>query len=181
MRTLSVTAAVAILAAALLAPVSAAASSGGDWFGPFVGALLGEIIGHRVALRSDVRMQQQLDSQRRTTEDETALRGIATALDEYAVDHNGAYPASLDALRPLYYNRPAWIPETAHPAQYRYEVPAARAEWGKWDVVDNGAFDPTLHDLRALDGSLCTHASCRYIVYAEGVGLVGAPEGYESK
>jgi hypothetical protein len=161
-------------------PVPAQAIGGdtGSWIGAFVGALLGEIVGHHFVLRSDQHIQEQLDLERRTDEDEAALKGLATALEEYAVDHDGTFPATLDALRPTYFPRPPWIPESEPPAAYKYENPAARPDWGRWDIVDNGAFDPTMHKLRAADGTACTRSSCTFIIYAESVGLIGAPADY---
>ena len=167
--------AAATLAATLgtLSPASAATNNAGTWIGTFVAALLGSLIGHHITLRQDERIQAAADARRRTEEDEGGLKTIATALEEYAVDHNGAFPSSLDALKPLYYNRPPWIPESDPPAQYRYDKPALDPRWGAWDIIDNGAYDPTLHALRDPDGSLCTRATCRYIVYAESEGLIG--------
>jgi hypothetical protein len=68
-----------------------------------------------------------------------------------------------------------WVPGSDPPTPYRYEMPASRAEWGKWDLVDAGTLDPTLYKLRAPDNSLCTRETCKYIVYAQSAGLVGVP------
>jgi hypothetical protein len=162
-------------------PARAQNSTAGALLGGFVGALIGELVGHHIALQSDVREQEMLDAVRRTSEDEAALKGLATALEEYAVDHNGTYPATLAALGPPYLSRQPWIPESNPPAMYRYENPAARSQWGTWDIADNGAFDPTLHDLRAPNGSICTHETCKFIVYAQSQGLVGAPADYAAE
>ena len=161
----------ATLAAAT--PALGATNNAGTWVGTFVAALLGALIGHHITLRADQQAQAQLDARRKTEEDENSLKTIATAIEEYAVDHDGKFPPSLDSLKPLYYNRPAWIPETDPPTQYRYDYPALESGWGAWDIIDNGAFDPTLHKLRSPDGTLCTRATCRYIVYAESQGLIG--------
>jgi hypothetical protein len=156
----------------------AAVVTAGALLGAFFGAFLGELLGHHVALQSDVHEQALLDNTRRTSEDEAALKTLATSLEEYAVDHNGEYPAALEDLPKLYLSTPPWIPETNPPAQYRYDNPAVNADWGKWDLVDNGAFDPTLHNLRAPDGTVCTHETCTLIVYAQSQGLIGAPADY---
>jgi len=168
----------ALIASAIFcwaAPVRAAGGNAGAIIGGFIGALLGEILGHRIAIQADQRAEAQLQHDRLTRDDETNLKMIATSLEEYAVDHNGAYPATLAGLVPTYMRAPAWIPGSDPAVQYTYELPASRPEWGHWDIVDNGAFDPTLDKLRALDNTICTHEKCKHIVYAESQGLVGAP------
>jgi hypothetical protein len=168
------------LSLSMVVPAQGASNNAGSWIGAFVGALLGEIVGHHFVLLSDQRTHDRLEWERRTEEDEMSLKGIATALEEYSVDHNGQFPVTLDALKPLYYPRPLWIPESDPPAEYKYENPAARPNWGKWDIVDNGAFDPTLNKLRTDDGSLCTNSTCKYIIYAESLGLIGEPSDNRS-
>lgn len=110
-----------------------------------------------------------------TLDDQENLKRLATSIEEYSVDHNGAYPTLLAALQPLYLPAMSWVPGSDPPTPYRYEIPASRPQWGKWDIVDAGTLDPTLYKLRAPDNSLCTHETCKYIVYAESTGLVGAP------
>jgi hypothetical protein len=103
--------AIVLTAAALLSlvPASARAQSnaGGAFLGALAGALIGGILSRHFDLASDRREQAELDSVRRTTEDETALKMLATSLEEFAVDPNGAYPATLNDLGPLYLN---WNP-----------------------------------------------------------------------
>jgi hypothetical protein len=147
----------------------------GAWIGGFVGALFGELFARHIVVNADRRAQAQLLRDDMTREDEMNLKQLATSLEEYAVDHNGVFPKQLSQLEPLYLRAMLWVPGSDPPAQYRYEMPAARPAWGQWDIVDDGSLDPTLTKLRALDNTLCTHATCKYIVYAESQGLVGAP------
>jgi len=163
------------IASAPPAPVRAASGNASAVIGGFLGALLGGLIAHHIAIGSDVHRQQELLRNQMTIDDENNLKRIATALEEYAVDHNGVYPSQIASLQPLYLPTMSWVPGSDPPAPYRYEIPASRPQWGKWDIVDAGMSDPTLSKLRAPDNNLCTHETCRFIVYAESTGLVGAP------
>jgi hypothetical protein len=167
------------LACLLAAPSGASAAvlngNAGALIGGFIGALLGELFARHIVVNADRRAQAQLLYDEMTREDEGNLKQLATALEEYAVDHNGVFPKQLTQLEPIYLRALLWVPGSDPPAQYRYEIPAARPAWGQWDIVDDGSLDPTLSKLRALDNSLCTHATCKHIVYAESEGLVGAP------
>ena len=156
-------------------PVRAANGNASALIGGFLGALLGELIAHHISVGSDRRVQQELLHNQMTIDDENNLKRIATALEEYSVDHNGTFPAQLASLQPLYLPTMSWVPGSDPPVPYRYEIPASRPQWGKWDIVDAGTSDPTLSKLRAPDDSLCTTKTCKYIVYAESTGLVGAP------
>jgi hypothetical protein len=157
------------------APARAASGNAGAIIGGFIGALLGELLARHVGVQSDLRAEAELRRQRLTETDQGYLKQLGTALEEYSVDHNGSFPKTLVELTPMYLHNLLWVPGSDPPASYVYEIPASRPEWGKWDVVDDGSLDPTLYKLRALDGTLCTHATCKHLVYAESTGLVGAP------
>src|ERR1700730_8727924 len=132
-----------LLAIQGVAPAAAANGNAGTFIGGFLGALLGELFARHIAVSADRRAQAELLRNEMTREDEANLKQLATTLEEYAVDHNGAFPKQFADLRPLYLPAMLWVPGSDPPAQYRYEIPAARAEWGKWDIVDDGSLDPT--------------------------------------
>lgn len=164
-----------IVGGAGVAPAKAASGNAGAVIGGFIGALLGELLARHIGVQADLRAEAELRHQRLTETDQGNLKQMGTALEEYAVDHNGSFPKTLVELTPLYLHSLPWVPGSDPPASYLYEFPASRQEWGTWDIVDDGSLDPTLYKLRALDGTLCTHATCKHIVYAESTGLVGAP------
>jgi hypothetical protein len=157
------------------APARAASGNAGAVIGGFIGALLGELLARHVGVQADLRAEAELRRQRLTETDQGYLKQMATAVEEYEVDHNGNIPKTLAELTPLYLHSLLWVPGSDPPAPYIYELPASHPEWGIWDTVDDGSLDPTLYKLRALDGTLCTHATCKHIVYAESTGLVGSP------
>lgn len=103
------------------------------------------------------------------------LKGIATAIEEYRVDHSGDYPKTLAELQPPYLGLGGRIIPGSDPiAYYTYEYPASNPKFGAFDIKDNGTFDPTVDKLHnALDLSLCSKSSCRYIIYVENAGLFG--------
>ena len=105
------------------------------------------------------------------------VKSIATSLEEYAVDHNGAYPAKLGDLVPPYARAGMfYVPGSDPRVMYVYEHPAAKPAWGQYDLKDDGSFDPTLYKLRNIETQqLCTKLTCKYIMYVQNAGLVGAP------
>lgn len=152
--------------------------------GGFIGALLGELIGKQVLRRSaqrELAAEDELRRRRQTTTDESNLKQIATALEEYSVDNGGKFPASLDKLEPPYLNMTPYIPGSDPPVKYIYDNPALNPKYGTWDLRDNGAFDPTLDNLRNITNDhLCTKQTCTFIIYIENGGLYGMPCGSES-
>ena len=120
----------------------------------------------------------------RMAADQANLKQIATALEEYAVDHGGRYPDRLVQLLPTYLKSLPDIPgsERAHPYVYHHPatVPVKTTngsvrpglQAGAYDIWDNGSMDQTTFaKLRRADG-LCAYG-CKYVVYVEGAGIVG--------
>ena len=161
-------------------PASAvlANASGNALLAGFVGALLGELVGKTILHRSaqkELAAEEELRRQQLTERDETQLKAIATGIEEFRVDHGGAYPKTLADLPTIYLNAGTrMIPGSDPIAYYTYEYPASDPSFGGYDIKDNGTFDPTLDRLHnALDHSLCTRQTCRYIIYLENAGLFG--------
>lgn len=177
-----------VAAAVLLVPFSSvpasaqsaalASGSGNALVAGFVGALLGELLGRTILRRTaqqELAAEQELRRERLTEDDEARLKTIATALEEYSVDNSGAYPATLADLKPPYLNEASsLIPGTDPEDRYVYERPSSVPGGGAYDIRDDGKFDPTLDKLRnAVDHTLCTRATCRYIIYLQSGGLFG--------
>ncbi len=178
----------AVLAAAPVNPrplvasiaLSVANSSTNAFIAAFIGALLGELLGKHVSQKTaqqELAAEEELRRQQLTERDESGLKTIATAIEEYRVDNGGAYPKSLTDLSPTYLRAGSRIIPGSDPVtEYVYEHPASDPNFGDYDVKDNGAFDPTLDRLvNARDRSICTRQTCKYIIYAQGFGLAGVP------
>ncbi|MDQ6781563.1 MAG: type II secretion system protein GspG [Candidatus Eremiobacteraeota bacterium] len=164
------------IARAQSAPV--ASGTGNALLAGFVGALLGELLGRTIirrAAQQELAAEQELRRERLTEDDEARLKMIATALEEFSVDNGGAYPATLADLKPPYLNEGSkLIPGTDPEDRYVYERPSPVPGGGAYDIRDDGRFDPTLDKLHnAIDHTLCTHATCRYIIYLQSGGLYG--------
>ena len=167
-------------AAAALTPTVAANGAANAFIAAFVGALLGELLGKNMTRKSaerELAAEEELRRKQLTERDESGLKSIATAIEEYRVDNNGAYPKSLDALSPTYLKLGMRvIPGSSPLAYYTYEHPASDPSFGSFDIKDNGGYDPTLdHLLNALDRAPCTRRTCKYIIYTETFGLAGLP------
>src|SRR5579864_5489269 len=124
----------------------------------------------RLHLLAEVR-QQQLAQQ-----DADNLNRIGLALNQYAVDHNGNYPTSLDELGPTYLESQLYN-QGSNPAQpYAYDYPAVDKDWGSFDLIDNGSLEPSQLKLsNGIGGPLCRPMTCKYIIYTESAGLIGLP------
>ena len=106
------------------------------------------------------------------------LAQIGTSLEEYAVDHNGKHPHSLQEL--LKANRGAYMSQTptvpGSGGSYTLLVPPTDDRMGAYEIVDDGSIgaDPSL---TTIDGSPCDPAACTHVLLAaRGAGsLYGAP------
>lgn len=163
------------MAAPILANASWAAFLAG-----LVGVLVGLIIGKHSLADPGARQLAEMAEVRRqelTQTDATRMKSLATALEEYAVDNNGKYPAKLDDLKPPYLSAAVTIIPASDPAtQYTYENPPSDPAFGLYDIKDNGMFDPSLLKLhQGTTGHVCTPQTCKYIVYAQAIGMIGLP------
>jgi hypothetical protein len=157
------------------------ADSTTDFFAGFLGGLIAVLLfgrrhpgspaGDELAQMAQVRSQQLAEM------DVANLKSLATSLEEFAVDHNGSYPAELSDLVPTYaHSGTFFVPGSNPPVQYVYEHPAADPAWGQYDLKDDGSFDPTLYTLRNVQSQrLCTRQTCAHIMYLQNAGLVGGP------
>lgn len=163
--------------AAVATPIADATSNA--LLGAFVGAVLGVLVGKRLqqhSAQNDLAAEYELLRIRRTEEDIQGLKRIATSAEEYAVDHSGRYPPSLETMRPVYLTMAPYIPGSDPPAKYVYDSPALDPKYGSYDVRDNGGFDPTQDKLRNIaDNTICTRLTCKVIIYTQSGGLYGMP------
>jgi hypothetical protein len=124
----------------------------------------------QLAAMAEVRREQMTET------DIANEKMIATSLEEYAVDNGGKYPPTLGKLVPTYVRSVPFIPGSDPPTLYRYEFPAENPAWGLWDIKDDGSCDPTLYKLlNVTTKRRCTKETCRYIIYAQNLGVVGVP------
>jgi type II secretory pathway pseudopilin PulG len=110
----------------------------------------------------------------KTAVDEANLKAIATALEGYAVDNNGAYPKTLKPLAPKYIAALPSVPQSGKAYVYYLAPPDKR--FGAYEIADDGTADPTTTRLltKGPGGPLCA-GECKTIVYAQNAGIVGAP------
>jgi prepilin-type N-terminal cleavage/methylation domain-containing protein len=97
---------------------------------------------------------------------------IATALEEYAVDHNGSYPAggALSATDPgpPYLNFAPKDPVNTS----AYNLTSTAGSYGSYQINDQGGHDTTTTiGLFKSDGTKCT--ACASITYNQNAGIVG--------
>ena len=109
-----------------------------------------------------------------TVADENNLKQIAMALEQYAVDHDGKYPQNLPQLVPAYIAKLPVVPGGDGTGAYDYHHPASMAADGKYEIWDDGSMDSTtLGNLpQGVGGKRCG-TECKYVVYADGVGIIG--------
>jgi hypothetical protein len=107
--------------------------------------------------------------------DENNLKTIAAALERYAADHNGSYPDNLPQLVPTYLARLPVVPGGDNTGAYDYHHPASLPTGGKYEIWDDGSMDPTTLGMlpAGANGPPCTRQTCKYVVYIDGVGVVG--------
>ncbi|MGI8737938.1 MAG: type IV pilin protein [Candidatus Eremiobacter antarcticus] len=95
---------------------------------------------------------------------------LATAEEEYAVDHSGTYTTALTT--------PYMSVIVSDPVQagsvYTISIPAAGTGNGSYQIADAGGHDTTtMSNLSQSDGSAC--ATCASVIYYQASGLHAAP------
>jgi len=102
---------------------------------------------------------------------------VATALEEWAVDHNGTYPATGAVAAALfggkgnvYMGNPPSDPVNA--TAYNFENPAANAKCNaaatSYDILDSGGHDKSV---QIANGTLGDQS----VIYCSGSGVTSAP------
>lgn len=119
--------------------------------GGYVALLLfGSAASNKLAALSEVRRQEL------TEQDSENLKRIATAVEEYSVDHAGQYPRFLDDLSAQYLSQMIFIPGSNPAKQYFYVRYPENHTLGAYVIEDDGSFDPSLEKLHSgVSGSLC--------------------------
>jgi hypothetical protein len=108
------------------------------------------------------------------------LKTIATALEEYAVDHQNAYPKTLDALTPTYLKMVPVVPGSPTGARYGYSAPGPDPRMGHYLISDGDAqvdaryLDPRPIP-RGVGGPACSPGECVHLSYAQAIGVIGSP------
>jgi zinc ribbon protein len=109
-------------------------------------------------------------------QDENNLKQIATAVEQYGVDHSGKYPDNLPELVPTYMPKLPVVPGGDNTGAYDYHHPASMQPGAGYEIWDDGSMAPsTMASLTlGVNGAPCRQ-SCKYVVYVAGVGIVGVP------
>jgi len=125
--------------------------------------------------------------------DQGNLKQIATALEEYAVDHSGRYPDRLVQLQPTYLKSLPEIPGTENAHIYAYHHPSSLPLKAAYDIWDDGSMDPTLFsNVPRFPRGSCAYAPyqdggaseresgtpCKYVVYVADMGIQGVPANF---
>jgi prepilin-type N-terminal cleavage/methylation domain-containing protein len=106
-----------------------------------------------------------------TTSCEATERQIATAIEEYAVDH-GTYPATAAVTPAMFGVGTSYLSSTPvdpiNGTQYQYTLaaPDCTTPGTKYEIIDSGGHDPTAQIANAALGSTT-------IYYCSGSGLSG--------
>jgi len=156
-------------------------SVAGDFWSGFLGGLIAALLfsrrPHEASPTDQLAAMAEVRREQMTETDISNERSLATALEEYAVDHNGQYPARLRDIIPSPYLRgDFYVPGSDPPATYVYEHPAADPAWGEFDIRDDGSLDPSLDKLlNVTTKRRCTKGACKFIIYTQANGVVGSP------
>lgn len=111
-----------------------------------------------------------------TAADEGNLKRVSAAIERYAIDHNGAYPANLPQLVPSYLAKIPVVPGGDSGGAYDYHYPASSRANGAYEIWDDGSMDPsTLRSLPLGVGGQPCNDECKYVVYAQSGGIIGVP------
>jgi len=108
------------------------------------------------------------------------LKTIATALEEYAIDHQNAYPKTLDALTPTYLKMVPVVPGSPTGARYSYSAPGPDPRMGHYVITDADAqVDAQYLGPRAIPhgvgGPPCQPGVCVHLSFAQAIGVIGGP------
>jgi prepilin-type N-terminal cleavage/methylation domain-containing protein len=94
-------------------------------------------------------------------------KGIATAMEEYAVDNAGQYTSTLPAL---------YLPLVPHdPVNGSlYSINAVAGSYGAYQISDTGGHDKTsMGNLYQSGGTGCGQATCTSVLFNQNSGLIG--------
>jgi prepilin-type N-terminal cleavage/methylation domain-containing protein len=98
---------------------------------------------------------------------------IATAMEEYAVDHSGTYPTTYAGLTTPYLSTQITDPVKAGNT-YTLNVPASIAvNNGSYEIVDAGAHDSTTTGSLTTSAGVACGTSCTSVLYAQASGIHG--------
>jgi prepilin-type N-terminal cleavage/methylation domain-containing protein len=93
---------------------------------------------------------------------------IATALEEYAVDHNGAYPNMAGLTTPYLGFTPTDPVDSA-----AYTINNTPGAYGAYQVNDSAKHDPTTTQALVKEGAVTNCTACTGISYDQNAGIVG--------
>lgn len=96
-------------------------------------------------------------------------KSIATAMEEYAVDHNGTYPTIPTLITP--YLDFSFVDPSG--GGYTITLPTGTSNFGSYEITDGGAHDPTTTTGLHLSGSNVFCTSCTSVWYYQNGGIVG--------
>jgi prepilin-type N-terminal cleavage/methylation domain-containing protein len=94
-------------------------------------------------------------------------KGIATAMEEYAVDNAGQYTSAL----PVTY----LVQTPKDPVNGAgYNVNAVAGVYGSYQIADTGGHDKsTMGNLSQTGGTSCGQATCSSVLFNQNAGLIG--------
>jgi hypothetical protein len=116
-----------------------------------------------------------------TIVDVVLLKHIATALEEYAIDHDNRYPDTLsDVSGPPYLNGVPIVPGSLTGAHYSYRRAPADQRLGSYVITDadatvDAALVPGYQVPRGVKGTPCAPGECRHLEFSQKLGLIGLP------
>ena len=99
---------------------------------------------------------------------------IATAVEEYGIDHGGKYPLQIEDLVPAYLPYVPIVPGSPNGGKYRYVAMPGNKVSGKYVIFDDGSLDLTAAgSVRTDSGSNCNPTACKYLMFSQARGIVG--------
>ena len=108
-------------------------------------------------------------SESQTSACEDNEKGIATAMEEYAVDNAGQYTQSLPAT---YLLQQPKDPVTG--SLYNILAPLGGGAYGSYQISDSGGHDKTtMGNLNQSGGVTCGQATCTSVLFNQNTGLIG--------
>lgn len=100
---------------------------------------------------------------------------IATAMEEYAVDHNGTYPSDFGSggLTTPYLN---YTPTDPVSGLTYLMINVANSVYGSYEIADEGSHDTTTTTgLQKTGGGLCGASGCASVLYYQAGGIFAKP------
>ena len=115
-----------------------------------------------------------------TLVDVAFFKSIATALEEYSIDHSMTYPKALTDLVPKYLLAVPIVPGSATGAHYGYSAPPPNSLMGNYVITDADAlvdaqYIQGVQIPRGVGGQPCAPGQCLHLSFAQKIGVVGAP------